>query len=197
MMFSVQVAFDVTQIETIQAAFIAAPQKTDEGVRKDVVPFVRHAVDKTLRVEPPQAVTPIEWTPSRHSADQNKAPNVFGFGAPYYSRQKAYFFWKIWTGQRYRRTHQLVKGWHVIGDYKGGFGGILIYNDAKMSGRAGEQIDYKAIYVVGRRQQKFHRNTGWPEAASEIQRISIEANERLALVAQRVGLAIARGEQVI
>jgi hypothetical protein len=185
-MIGVQVAFDVTQIETIRAAFLAAPEMTDEGVRKDVVPFVRHEVDKILRVEPPQAVTPIEWTPSRHSADQNKAPNVFGFGAPYYSRQKAYYFWKLWTGQRYQRTHQLVKGWHVIGDYKGGFGGILVFNEWE-----------KSIYVVGRRQQKFHRNTGWPEQMSELQRISIEANERLVLVAQRVGQAIARGEQVV
>jgi hypothetical protein len=185
-MIGVQIAFDVQQIEAIRTAFIAAPQMTDEGVRKDVVPFVRHEVDKTLRVEPPQAVTPIEWTPSRHAADQNKAPNVTQFGAPYYSRQKAYYFWKIWTGQRYQRTHQLVKGWHVIGDYRGGFGGILITNDWD-----------KSIYVVGRRQQKFHRNTGWPEQMSQLQRISIEANERLALVALRVGQAIARGEQVV
>jgi hypothetical protein len=186
-MIGVQIAFDVAQIETIRAAFIVAPQMADEGVRKDVVPFVRHEVDKTLRVEPPDVVTPIEWTPSRHSADQNKAPNVFGFGPPYYSRQKAEFFRTDGFGHGipYRRTHQLVKAWHVMGDYRGGFGGILVYNDWD-----------KTIYVVGRRQQKFHRKTGWPEQMSELQRISLEANERLALVARRVGLAIARGETV-
>jgi hypothetical protein len=187
MMVSVQAAFDVEQIDAIRAAFVAAPQKTDEGVRKDVVPFVRHEVDKTLRVEPGPVVIPIEWTPSRHAADRNKVPNVWNFGPPYYSRQKAAFFATHGFGHGipYRRKHDLVKGWHVIGDYKGGFGGILITNDWD-----------KAIYVVGRRQQKYHHTTGWDEAVSEIQRISLEANERLALVALRVGQAIARGEQV-
>ena len=186
-MFSVQVAFDLEQIDAIRAAFIAAPQMTDERVRKDVVPFVRHAVDLTLRVEPGPVVTPIEWTPSRHAADQRKRPNVWQFGAPYYSRQKAAFFATNGFGHGipYRRRHELVKGWHVIGDYQGGFGGILITNDWD-----------KAIYVVGHQQQKYHHTTGWDEAASQIQRISIEANERLALVAVRVGQAIARGERV-
>jgi hypothetical protein len=68
----------------------------------------------------------------------------------------------------YQRTHQLVKGWHVRGDYGKGFGGISVYNEAPA-----------AAFVQGYWQQGFHKDTGWASAPTELQRISLEANDML------------------
>ncbi len=178
---AIQVAFDTDALDAIQQAYRQAPALTDRVVKRDVAPFVRHQVDKTLRREPGPVVYPIRWTPSRHPGDRGKRPNT-RWG--YYSRQKAAFFATngFGAGIPYRRTHRLIRGWHVVGDYKNGFGGIKVTHDSPTS-----------RFVFGRWQQQYHAITGWPQVASVLQVISLEANERLALAAQTVGEAIARG----
>ena len=180
---AVDLALDTDGLEAIQALYRQAPGLTHHAVRKDLVPFARHYVDKTLRVEPGDPVHPIRWTPSRHPEDRAKPPNT-RWG--YYSRQKAAYFATngFGAGIPYTRQHTLVREWHVIGDYEAGFGGITVRNDSRV-----------AIYVYGQWQQLFHALTGWPSAGSQLQILSLELNDRLWLAVQRIGDLIAQGGQ--
>lgn len=181
-MFTVEVTFDRELLDRIQAAAAVLPVTVDKLVKREVSAFVRHEVDKRLRVEPGPVQYKIQWTPA---AAQDHPPNVFYLGKHYYSLQKAAFFATNGFGHGipYSRTHQLVRRWHVIGDYQGGLGAIRVFND-----------DPVTQFVFGRRRQQFHANTGWPAAASELQRISIEAGERLEDVLSRVSMDAALGK---
>jgi hypothetical protein len=178
-----QIAFDTSHLDRIQAMYRQAPALVDQAVRKDIVPLARHWVDKHLRTEPGPPVYPIRWTPSKHAEDANKKPNT-RWG--YYSRQKAAFFATngFGGGIPYTRQHKLVRGWHVIGDYTGGFGGIRITHDSRI-----------AMFVWGIWQQEYHHITGWPYWIGQLTALSLELDDRLLLAVQRVGDLIAQGGQ--
>jgi hypothetical protein len=148
------VAFDLDILLTVREAAEALPTCVDRMVRRDIRPFVSQEWDKTMRQEPPRRQWPDEYPLEWQSERQRRAyfaTNGFGKGIPY------------------RRTHQFVRGWHVLADYSpSGLGEIAITHDSHI-----EQ------FVTGRRQQRFHAITGWPSSASALQRISLEANERL------------------
>lgn len=178
----IAVAFDTNGLDQVQAQFQQAPQATDRAIRRDIVPYARHFVDTRLRVEPGVPQSPLRWTPSRHPEDRGKRPNtVWG----YYSRQKAAYFATngFGAGIPYHRQHRLIRGWHVIGDYRGGFGGIRVTHDSRIS-----------LFVVGKWQQRYHQDTGWPQVASELQVLSVELNERMEQVVHWVGEEIAQGK---
>jgi len=156
-MFEAIVAFDPTPLVQIQTFARQFPDEVKAIAKTDIVPFVRHAVDKSLRIEPPvrryPGDYPLEWTSAKqayyvknfvlkHDADGHIIP--------------------------YTRTHALVKAWHVIANYSQGLTNVRVFNDSPA-----------AQYVYGRRQQRFHRITGWPNAADELQRLSLDVDERL------------------
>lgn len=181
-MIEAQIVFDTTHLETIQALYRQAPELTHQAVRQDIVPYARHWVDKRLRIEPGAPSRPIRWTPSSHAEDQNKTPNT-RWG--YYSRQKAAYFATngFGAGIPYQRQHKLVRGWHVIGDYQGGLGGLRVTHDSPI-----------ALYVWGIRQQLFHALTGWPYFLDELTVLSLELDDRLLLAVERIGNFIAQGK---
>ncbi|MFA7386081.1 MAG: hypothetical protein WCZ87_00315 [Thiohalobacteraceae bacterium] len=156
-MFGMEAALDTGWIRDIQEAFALFPEEVDRWVRRDIVPYARHYVDKTLRVAPPRRQWPgdypLEWT----SEKQRKAywaTNGFGAGIPY------------------RRTNTLIHDWHVIADYQAGFTGVQVYN-----------LNDAAQYVYGDDQalhkQWFHTVTGWPTALEHLQALSLELGDRI------------------
>jgi hypothetical protein len=169
-------------LDAVQALYRQAPEMTDRAVRRDLVPFARHYVDRNLRREPGTPVRPLRWAPSRHPEDRDKPPNT-RWG--YYSRQKAAYFFTdgFGAGIPYHRTHHLVRGWHVTADYANGFGGIRVHHDSEVS-----------LFVVGKWQQRYHYDTGWPQAASELQILSLQLDERLEQIVFWVGEDINRGQ---
>lgn len=151
-MYSVKAAFDTQLLDDIQLFAQTLPTQVEEGVKRDIRPYISQRVDQTLRIEPGKPKYPIRW----QSEKQRKAyfaTDGFGHGIPY------------------KRSHKTARGWSVRGDYKNGFGGITIANTAP-----------HAKYVFGPRQQLFHSDTGWPFAPSVLQAISLEANDRLELL---------------
>jgi hypothetical protein len=148
-MFTARAAFDTQLLEDVQIFAQSLPELVDEGVRRDLRPFVSQMVDKTLRVEPGKPKYPLRWQ-SEKQRRAYFATNGFGQGIPY------------------KRTHKTARGWSVRADYKSGFGGITITNSAP-----------HAKYVFGPPQQLFHSDTGWKFAPDVLQVISLEANERL------------------
>jgi len=176
-----QIVFDTSHLDRIQAMYHQASALVNEAVRQDIVPFARHFVDKNLRTEPGAAVHPIRWMPSRHPEDQNKKPNT-RWG--YYSRQMAAYFATdgFGAGIPYIRQHKLVRGWHVVGDYEQGFGGIRITHDSRI-----------AMFVWGIWQQLFHAITGWPYWLDQLTALSLDLDDRLLQAVQRVGDLIAQG----
>ncbi len=152
-MYRVSVALDTEWLNTLQQVHEIVPEHIERYARRELRPFVSQRVDQTLRREPPVRSYPedypLEWT----SEKQQRAYFVTdGFGA----------------GIPYRRTHEYVQGWHVRGDYTHGLTAIEVYHDD-------EVVDF----VAGRRQQRFHRITGWPNANDTLQVISVELNDRI------------------
>lgn len=159
-MFEANVAFDTQVLNDIQAYAQQLPDLVDEGVRRDIRPFVSQRVDQTLRREPPPPKHPLRW----QSEKQRRAffaTDGFGHGT---------------TG--YKRRHKLVKRWQVRADYRQGFGGIRVTNPAP-----------HAQYVFGPVQQLFHKDTGWANAPNTLQVISLEAQDRLDLLWARLTFA--------
>lgn len=154
-MFSVAAAIDTEWLNTLQQVHEVIPEDIEDFAQKDLRPFASKRVDTTLRVEPPvrswPGDYPLEWTSEK---------------------QRRYVMWKLRsTGNLpYQRTHQYVRGWHVQGVYTHGLTSILVFHD-----------DEVADFVGGRRQQRFHRITGWANAPDVLQVLSIDLNERIEL----------------
>lgn len=152
-MFTADVAISTDWLDELQEAAKSIPDAVGSYARRELRPFVSQWVDRTLRREPGPVKYPLAW-----ESDQ----------------QKGYYFAVIaqYDAQGnvipYQRTHQYVSSWHVQADYTNGLSSITVENLASY-----------AQYVGGRRQQRFHRNTGWPNAADELQLISVELDERI------------------
>jgi len=148
------VAFDLDILREVREAAQVLPERVDRMVRRDIRPFVSHEWDKTMRQEPPERSWPDEYPLEWESERQRRAyfaTDGFGKGIPY------------------RRTHAFVRGWHVLAGYSpSGLGEIVVTHDSD-----------KELFITGRRQQRFHAITGWPSSAGALQRISLEANDRL------------------
>jgi hypothetical protein len=148
-MFTADVAFDLAWLDAIRAAAEVMPEWMARYVRRDLRPFVSQFVDRTLRREPGPVVYPFLWA-SELQRRAFFATDGFGHGIPY------------------RRKRRYIHGWHVIGDYTDTFSGITVSNDWPA-----------AEFVGGRRQQRGHRQTGWPNAIEVIQVISLDVNDRI------------------
>ncbi|HML23544.1 MAG TPA: hypothetical protein PKD09_17945 [Aggregatilinea sp.] len=141
-MFEAQVLTHTQAIADLQDGIRALPVVFTRYARREVAPFVRNEVTRRLRVEPGPVVYPIRWT-SEKQRRAFFATDGFGHGIPY------------------RRSHELVHDWHVIGDYADGLVGFTVTNDNPSS-----------IYVYGddegNHRQAFHATTGWPDAREEL-----------------------------
>lgn len=153
-------AIDDDALRLIQDNIQALPDQVDRWVRKDIVPFIRHRVDKTLRVEPRVRRWPVDY-PLGHLEWTS-------------ARQRRYF-WAVLArfdaeGNYipYQRSHKLSQGWHVLADYKNGLTRVLVTHDSDI-----EQ------YVYGRRQQRFHQITGWPGTGDVLQELSLDVTDRI------------------
>ncbi len=155
-MIDIDAAISTEWLDELQEAFEFIPEAIDRFARKDLRPFASQWVDRTLRQEPGPVVHPIEWESDK---------------------QLRWYWWQVGLGNievPYVRTHEYVNAWHVTADYENGLTAINVRNDSDH----GE-------FVGGRRQQKMHRNTGWPSAPEELQLLSLALDERI-----EVGLPI-------
>ncbi len=101
---------------------------------KRQLPKIRRSALDKLHTQPPPVKKPVESTSERQRRAYF-ATNGFGRGIPY------------------RRTGKLVKAWEVDINFMGDGGELTIENTAP-----------SATYVIGERQQIFHKNTGWYQA---------------------------------
>jgi hypothetical protein len=147
--FTAQVAISTQWMDEIHQAVDFIPQAIDAYARRELRPFASQWVDRTLRREPGPPRYPLQWESER---------------------QRRFVMAKLRRENNlpYQRTHAYVAGWHVIGDYTGGLTSITV-----------EHLWAAAQYVGGRRQQRFHRHTGWPNAADELQLLSLAMDERI------------------
>lgn len=155
-MLTIDAAISTEFLDELQEANRFIPVAVDRFARKDLRPFASQWVDRTLRREPGPVVYPIEWESLK---------------------QMRWFWWQVSIGNievPYVRTHLYIHGWHVVADYTGGLTSIMVFHDWD-----------KAEFVGGRRQQRFHANTGWASASEELQLLSLALDERI-----EVGLPI-------
>ncbi len=153
-MFKANLKLDMDYLVTLQQLGAVMPEIVRVWAKKDLRPFVSKEVQVRLGRAPGTVHYPIEWTSERQRL-AFFASNGFGHGIPY------------------QRSGELIKSWHVRGDYRGGLTAIDIYNDAP-------QAQYVYGDEVGRHQQMFHWNTGWPRFVDQAQIITLEADERIA-----------------
>jgi hypothetical protein len=136
-MFSLSIDIDSTSTDALLAAFEQAPRLTNQIIQQTMTSAMAQMKDSAATYPGPVKY-PIEWASER----QRKAffaTNGFGGGIPY---QRSGRFGEAWE-LNYRA---LENG-----------GQITITNTAKT--KRGDDL---AQYIVGARQQPFHRNTGWP-----------------------------------
>lgn len=124
-----------------------------EWAKRDLRPFISAEVQDRLQRAPGGVHYPIQWTSERQRL-AFFASDGFGHGIPY------------------NRTDQLIRAWHVRGDYRGGFTGISVYNDAP-------HAQYVYGDAQGVHQQQFHINTGWPRFVDQAQIIALEADQHI------------------
>ncbi len=164
-MYKATLATDSDLLVNIRLAALKLPKVIKPAVRGTLLSPVRAQVKRQLMKEPGPVVYPIEWT-SEKQRRAFFATDGFGHGIPY------------------QRTHDLAAAWEVIFDASdAGFGTITVENPAEASD-----------FVYGHRQQQFHINTGWPNAANELQVISLDANDRLEDLWHVLAGSAARGE---
>lgn len=155
MPIDIDAAISTEWLDELQEAAEFIPEAVDRFARKDLRPFASQMVDRTLRREPGPVAYPIEWETEKQRR-AFFATDGFGHGIPY------------------SRSHDYVNAWHVTADYEGGLTAINVRNDLDESD-----------FIGGRRQQKMHRNTGWPNAIEVLQLLSLALDERI-----EVGLPI-------
>lgn len=124
-------------------------------VKNEIEPFIL----EDIQAVPGPVVYPIEWTPSRHSEDQAKAPNT-SFG--YYSRQKAAYYQTNGFGRGIptKRTGEHAENWRLVirVQGQGRFDFVLENTLAETKYIVGSFNRRTGLQV----QQRFHKNTGWP-----------------------------------
>lgn len=153
-MFDVELGIDTALLEALRDAHQTVPEAVDRFAKRELRPFASQFVDRTLRREPGPVKYPIQWT----SPKQRR----------YYFAVLAVYDPITHAIVPYQRTGRYIRGWHVRGDYANGLTSIRVYNE-----------ESRAQFIGGRRQQRFHRNTGWPNAADVLQALSLDLNERI------------------
>lgn len=130
------------------------PEVVKTWAKRELRPFISKEVAERLQRAPGAVHYPIQWTSERQRL-AFFATDGFGHGIPY------------------ERSGDLVKDWHVRGDYRNGFTDISVYNDAP-------QAQYVYGDEEGLHQQFFHINTGWPRFVDQAQVIALEADDLIA-----------------
>lgn len=156
-MFRTAVALDIEWLNTLQQVHAIIPDHIEAYAKRDLRPSVSQRVDTTLRVEPPVRSWPddypIEWT------SEKQRRYVMAFVLERDANGNII---------PYERTHEYVHGWHVQGNYAHGLTAIEVFHDSDV-----------ADFIGGRRQQRFHRITGWANAPDTLQVLSIDLNDRI------------------
>jgi hypothetical protein len=148
-MIDIDAAISTEWLDELQEAFEYIPVAISRYAHRELRPFASQWVDRTLRQEPGPVQYPIEWE-SEKQRRAYFASDGFGHGIPY------------------QRSHDYVNAWHVTADYTGGLTSINVRNDLPESD-----------FIGGRRQQRFHKNTGWANAQEELQLLSLALDERI------------------
>jgi hypothetical protein len=126
------------------------PEVISIWAKRELRPFISNEVQERLQRAPGAVHYPIQWTSERQRL-AFFATDGFGHGIPY------------------TRSDEMIKDWHVRGDYHGGLTDISVYNDAP-------QAQYVYGDESGLHQQQFHLNTGWPRFVDQAQVIALEAD---------------------
>lgn len=141
---------DQSAFDAIADGLREAPNLMATAVRREI-PRIRRRALKKLHQEPPRRSYPNDY-PLKWTNDKQRrkyfATNGFGRGIPY------------------RRTGKLVEAWEVKVQISGDDGTITVENSSP-----------SAQFVIGDRQQQFHRNTGWYQADDLLLNIAIETTD--------------------
>lgn len=134
-------------LRNLQQVHEIVPDAVEKYTHREVRPFVSQRIDKTLRRDPGPVRYPIQWTSDK---------------------QRRYVMAKLRKEGNlpYKRTWRYVKGWRVRANYKHGLTSIAVYHE-----------DEVADFIGGRRQQQYHHNTGWANAADTLQDLAFDVED--------------------
>ena len=150
---------DLPQHKRVQQFARDYPDLALQSFEDNVIPFVELRLNRTLRrLVPPPPNRKIEWTTPKQMRAYF-ATDGFGHGIPYV-----------------RRRPGIESKWRVDYAITGNGARVSIVND-----------DPASPFVYGRWKQRFHTNTGWPDARPIID--SIAAATRPEVVTDQILLA--------
>jgi len=146
--FSLSISFDSDVMDALQDALDAAPRTTNTIINRSILPDFVQRVKQEVTPYPGPAKHPIEW------ASQRQKNYVLGFVLKRDEQGNII---------PYQRSGRFGEAWELNYTELENGGQITIANTAKT-----KRGDNLAQFIVGARQQPFHRNTGWPKADDKL-----------------------------
>jgi len=150
-MYSVDVQVDAPVLAAYQDLAQNGPRLFRTFVGGTVRNHVREEVERKLAVEPGSAAHPIQWQ------SEKQRRYVLGYVLKRDSRGNII---------PYQRTHDFARGW--FSDVDLSTMTISIGNSAMTQGSPNWPPQPLYPFLVGERQQAFHKNTGWLYAPDPI-----------------------------
>jgi hypothetical protein len=137
---SVRIQTDTDILHAIQQGIVDSPKTFYTLFNRSLLPTIRRKVQHDLQAPVPAVHYPLDWqTPRQRRA--YFATNGFHHGIPY------------------KRTGGLLRAWKVIPTPLSDKGfGVTIMND-----------NPAAPFVIGNRQQRMHRRTGWRKVDKQVE----------------------------
>lgn len=148
-MISGEIIVDTDVLDALEESLKRAPDITRYTINKVALPRIRDKARELLQSQIPPVKYPIQWESDRQRR-AFFATDGFGGGIPY------------------RRTGRLLEKWEITSSPI----------DSGIAVTATNAAPY-APYVIGDRQQRFHRNTGWYQADDKLITLSEYADDEL------------------
>lgn len=140
-MYQTNIMFPRAEWRKLRESLKQVPEEFQKKITRETTAMVNDAVEEFEKYPGPVRY-PIEWTSKR---------------------QRRWYFWSRGgfygparpdTFQPYKRTGSLAEGWRVLRQGNQYESSLLFTNG-----------NDHLIYVMGKYQQKFHKNTGWRSLA--------------------------------
>jgi hypothetical protein len=148
-MYSTKITFPKDEWRMLRQKLQYVPKSFVKKIDEDIAQMTAEVREEAGKYPGP-VKRPIQWTPDSKGNPDHRPPNVYGFGSPYYSRQKAWYAWKYGLGKGRPRTGKLAAAWRVTRQGNQYESTLTVSNDTPY-----------LPYVMGKWQQRFHANTGW------------------------------------
>jgi len=146
---------DTKALKDVQWIGEQAPVLVVRYLTKVLWPELQEMAETFLSIEPGPPSYPLRWASER---------------------QRRYVMAKLRRENNlpYTRTHAFSQNWEVRPHLTDNSGFMIVENDAMTD--SGEPLQ---DFIVGHRQQPFHKDTGWYRIEDEIEDLSVYASDQL------------------